>query len=46
MEAASDVSALPIVEMSCPVHIKEKLRFLKMAKGEAEADVVIREKLL
>ena len=35
IEAASEVSALPIVEISCADHIRLKLRLRKMANGEA-----------
>lgn len=34
MEAAREVSELPIVEMSCPLHISEKLRLRKTANGD------------
>jgi hypothetical protein len=34
MEAAREVSALPIVEISCAVHISEKSRRRKTANGE------------
>jgi hypothetical protein len=43
MDAASEVRALPIVETSCPVQRREKLRFRKTANGEVEAvlDIVM-----
>ncbi|MBI4787207.1 MAG: hypothetical protein HY782_09195 [Chloroflexi bacterium] len=34
IEAASDVSELPTVEISCPLHNKVKLRLRKIANGE------------
>jgi hypothetical protein len=38
IEAARDVRAEPMVEMSSPIHMKEKLRFRKTAKGDVETD--------
>jgi hypothetical protein len=35
MDAARAVSELPMVEISWPVHSKEKFRLWKMAKGDA-----------
>jgi hypothetical protein len=34
IEAASEVKALPMVETSCPVHIKEKFLWRKTKKGD------------
>src|SRR5574340_578192 len=34
IDAASEVSAVPMVEISCPVHNQRKLKFLKILKGE------------
>src|ERR1044071_4495530 len=44
MEAASEVRALPMVEMSCPVQSSEKLRLRKTANAEVEAglDVIMK----
>src|SRR5512136_237357 len=36
IDAASEVSALPMVDTSWPVHIKVKLRLRKTANGEGE----------
>jgi hypothetical protein len=44
MDAAIDVSELPIVSTSWPVQSREKFRFRNTANGEGEAalDVVIK----
>jgi hypothetical protein len=34
MEAASEVKALPMVETSCPVHIRVKFKCRNTKKGE------------
>jgi hypothetical protein len=34
MDAAREVSELPMVEMSCPAHSSVKFRLRKMAKGD------------